>query len=257
MRDMSLNFVGAAGWRSVGGLLALLVLSNGASGVPDAARVEVAQVFQPGLIALRDGSAMKPFRLAGIDPVARADRDWFVAAMTDVQRWTRDVSLDVVFMRPGKRDEASGFLALADGATLNERLLEQGYAVIGADGADFVDLAGRLRAAQIRARSARLRVWGAAPINPQLAEKALGQIATICGEVGFVTDEHDGSRLLHLGNRYPRRDVSLRVLRPAAAEAELGFTTFLHKEICATGRVIKADRSLEIVVADATQFRAR
>jgi endonuclease YncB( thermonuclease family) len=247
-----------ASGRLGGALLAgALLLPAGAprAGAEPTATAELVRIYQLDLLMLRSEGETFPFRLTGIDAVTRDDERLYPQALADVRRWTEHGPFVLLEAAHNTRGELAGHLGLADGTSLNERLVAGGHALVG----PWLDRPSTrteaLRGAQALARGRRAGLWALKGIRPDKAQAELGHVVTMCGEVGFVTREAGGVWLLHTGEKYPRRDLTVRLLREWDPHASAPPVQYLRKDTCATGRLVNGALAPEIVVVDETQLR--
>ena len=243
------------------GILALAVATSLALGAGEPAPwpdgpVEVERIHQAGVYEIVRDERTVPLRLAGLHAVTRADRPLDLRARREAARWLESGPVRLVGARTNRRGELEGFLRLYDGSTLNARLLAAGYALLVVPSGD-----GRhgpeLRAAQREASRRRAGIWGGGRVRVEDVRRVYRRFATLCGNAGTVRRDRDGTWLVHLGDPYPRHDLTVRIAKEHAHAFGKPDEVYLRHDLCVTGRVRPRPNAAEVDVADPVQILDR
>ncbi len=247
-------------------LLALAVVLPPATTSADGARteasdwaegpVEIGRIRRPDVVEIHRGGATVFLRLAGIDGATRTDRDLFRTSRARVRQWLESDGIVLVDPKPGPRKGIWGYLRQADGSDLSRMLLLEGLALFDPTGLD-VDAADLLREAQALARGRERGLWGSTRQDAANAARYYDRIVTLCGEATTAVHESDGSWLVAVGERYPRREVGIRIPAHLASEFHEPERAFPHRQVCVTGRVQRTSLGPEIVATSRYQITDR
>lgn len=240
-------------------LLAALVTATGlglaAADVepwPDGS-VQVERVHRADVYEIARGGSSVPLRLAGLWTFGRLEREVDRDCRRQVMARLDAGAPRLVDGKTNGRGELEGILRLYDGSTLNERLLAAGCALLAPTLPER--FAPALRAAQRSASQRRVGVWGGVPLRVEDVRRVYGRIATVCGNAGAVHQERGGDWLIHLGERYPRHKLTVRIAREHAHVFEKPDEVYLRHELCVTGSVVLRRAAAEIVAVDPSQIR--
>lgn len=218
--------------------------------------VEVVRIYRPDVLEIRRGGATVSLRLAGTVGATGTDRDLFRTSLARVRQWLESDGIVLMDPKPGPRKGISGRLRLADGSDLSTMLLVEGLALFDPTGLD-ADAADPLREAQGLARRRKRGLWGFARQDAAHAARYYDRIVTLCGEATTAVHESDGSWLVAVGERYPRREVGIRIPAHLASEFHEPERSFPHRQLCVTGRVRETSLGPEIVVTSPLQITDR
>jgi endonuclease YncB( thermonuclease family) len=218
--------------------------------------VEISRIHRPDVIEIRRGDATVSLRLAGIDGATRTDRDLFRTSLARVRHWLESDGIVLMDPKPDPRKGMSGRLRLADGSDVSRMLLLEGLALFDPTGID-ADTADLLREAQASARGRERGLWGFGRQGAADAERYYDRIVTLCGETTTAVRESDGSWLVTVGERYPRREVGIRIPAHLASEFHDPGRSLPHRQVCVTGRVRETSLGPEIVAASPSQITDR
>jgi endonuclease YncB( thermonuclease family) len=218
--------------------------------------VEISRIHRPDVFEIRRGDATVSLRLAGIDGATRTDRNLFRISLARVRQWLESEGIVLMDPKPGPRKDISGRLRLADGSDLSRMLLQEGLALFDPTGLD-ADAADLLREALAFAQGRERGLWGLARQDAPDAARYYDRIVTLCGEATTAVRESDGSWVVAVGARYPRREVGIRIPAHLASEFHEPEQSLPHRQVCVTGRVRETSLGPEIVVTSPLQITDR
>ena len=218
--------------------------------------VEIGRIHRPNVFEIRRGGATVSLHLVGIDSATRTDRDLFRTSLARVRQWLESDGIVLMDPKPSPRKGISGRLRLANGSDLSRMLILEGLALFDPTGLD-ADAADLLREAQAFASRQERGLWGFARQDAAGAALYYDRIATLCGEATTAVQDTDGSWLVAVGERYPRRELGIRIPAHLASAFPEPERSYPHREVCITGRVRETSLGPEIVVASPIQITDR